>query len=129
MSDFFVIFGDTYLPMSYTLCTIYLCTMSDFPWHTYLPKKRTSFMDVPLMYLNLSKKPYFIIWFNIQYLLYIDYDYFMCLSWKIHSHLIFRKSQNESPRFFCNSDMLMMLNQIEYVSSKIHRKIISVNLK
>ena len=28
---FFEIFGDTYLPLSYTLCTIYLCTMSDFP--------------------------------------------------------------------------------------------------
>ena len=45
---FFLIFGDTYLPMSYTLCTIYLCTMSDFPWHTYLPKNRTSLMNVPL---------------------------------------------------------------------------------
>ena len=33
--------------MSHTLCTIYLCTMSDFPWHTYLPKNRTSFMNVP----------------------------------------------------------------------------------
>ena len=28
---FFAIFEDTYLPLSYTLCTIYLCTMSDFP--------------------------------------------------------------------------------------------------
>ena len=34
----------------YILCaiTINLCSMSDFPWHTYLPKNRTSFMDVPL---------------------------------------------------------------------------------
>ena len=47
MSDFFAIFGDTYLPMSYILCTIDLCTMSNFPWHTYLPKNRTSFMNIP----------------------------------------------------------------------------------
>ena len=36
MSDFFVILGDTYLPMSYALYTLYLCTMSDFSWHTTL---------------------------------------------------------------------------------------------
>ena len=55
MSDFFAIFGDTYLPLSYTLCTIYLCSMSDFPWHTYLPKYRTSFMNVPLHKFQLLK--------------------------------------------------------------------------
>ena len=33
--------------MSYVLYTSCLCTMSDFPWHTYLPKNGTSFMDVP----------------------------------------------------------------------------------
>ena len=33
-------------PMYYIL-TIYLCTMSDFLWRTYLSKNWTSFMDVP----------------------------------------------------------------------------------
>ena len=39
ISDFFA--------MSYVQYTMYLCTMSDFLWYTYLPKNRTSFMDVP----------------------------------------------------------------------------------
>ena len=90
------------------------------------------------MHLNLFKKPYFnMIWYSIFAL---HYNYFMCLNWKIRSRLIIWKLQDEIMLaigkldlnlldFFCNSDMLMMLNQIEYVSSKIHRKLISVNLK
>ena len=32
--------------LSYSLYTIYLCTMSNFSWHICLPKNRKSFMDV-----------------------------------------------------------------------------------
>ena len=49
MSDFFGIFGDTYLPMSYTLyvlSTYVLCLI--FLDISTLPKIRTSFIDVPL---------------------------------------------------------------------------------
>ena len=47
-SDMFAIFGDTNLLLTYVVCMSYApYTTSDFPWHTYLPQNRTSFMDVP----------------------------------------------------------------------------------
>ena len=52
MSDYFCDFW-RYLPthvlytMYYLSLYICLCTMSDVPWHTYLPKNRTSIIDVP----------------------------------------------------------------------------------
>ena len=49
--DFFCDFWrypSTYPCPMYYICTIYPCTVSDFPWHNYLPKYRPSFMDVHL---------------------------------------------------------------------------------
>ena len=49
----------------------YLCTMSDFPWHTYLPKNRTSFMDVPLV-----KNKYASLWlFFLYYAVFLKVDF------------------------------------------------------
>ena len=49
MSDLFENFGDTYLltylPMSYTLCTIYLCTIYvRFSFHTYVPTPKSDIL-------------------------------------------------------------------------------------
>ena len=38
----------------YIVHTIYLCTMSDFYRHTYLPKNQTSFMYVPYVFFVLQ---------------------------------------------------------------------------
>ena len=52
----------------YTLCTIYLCTctISDFPWHTYLPQKQTSFMDIPLQVIFNEIDLSFLLWWKWQ---------------------------------------------------------------